>query len=63
MATGEAGNLLVGPGGVWTIEVKVRAVRVHLGGDHWRFEKFDRYGNRVEQGVLADRRGRSWGAR
>lgn len=58
---GEVDHLLVGPGGVWAIEVKVRAVRVHVAGDQWWFEKFDRYGNRVEQGVLADRRGRSWG--
>lgn len=58
---GEVDHLLVGPGGVWAIEVKVRAVRVHADGDRWWFEKFDRYGNRVEQGSLADRRGRSWG--
>ncbi len=58
---GEVDHLLVGPGGVWAIEVKVRAVRVHVAGDRWWFEKFDRYGNRVEQGVLEDRRGRSWG--
>jgi hypothetical protein len=58
---GEVDHLLVGPGGVWAIEVKARAARVHVDGDHWWFEKFDRYGNRVEQGVLADRRGRSWG--
>ena len=58
---GEVDHLLVGPGGVWAIEVKVRAVRVHVEGDRWSYEKFDRYGNRVEEGVLADRRGRSWG--
>ncbi|MEU4822332.1 nuclease-related domain-containing protein [Actinomadura citrea] len=58
---GEVDHLLVGPGGVWAVEVKGRGVRVHVTGDDWRFEKFDRYGNRVESGVLADRRGRSWG--
>lgn len=58
---GEVDHLLVGPGGVWAIEVKVRGVQIHVAGDQWRYEKFDRYGNRVEQGVLADRRGRSWG--
>ncbi|MDL4814263.1 nuclease-related domain-containing protein [Actinomadura opuntiae] len=58
---GEVDHLLVGPCGVWAIEVKGRGVRVHVTGDDWRFEKFDRYGNLVESGVLADRRGRSWG--
>ncbi|WP_179278669.1 nuclease-related domain-containing protein [Actinomadura mexicana] len=58
---GEVDHLLVGPGGVWAVEVKGRGVRVHVTGDDWRFEKFDRYGNRVESGVLADRGGRSWG--
>lgn len=58
---GEVDHLLVGPAGVWAVEVKGRGVRVHVTGDDWRFEKFDRYGNRVESGVLADRRGRSWG--
>ena len=39
---GEVAHLLVGPGGVWAFEVKVRAVRVHVDGDRWWFEKFDR---------------------
>jgi hypothetical protein len=58
---GEVDHLLVGPGGVWAIEVKRRAVRVHIDGDRWSFEKFDRYGNLVDRGILADRGGRSWG--
>lgn len=58
---GEVDHLLVGPGGVWAIEVKGRGIVVHVNGDDWRFDKFDRYGNLVEWGVLADRRGRSWG--
>ena len=58
---GEVDHLLIGPGGVWAVEVKLRRVRVHIDGDHWRFEKFDRYGNLVDQGTLADRGGRSWG--
>ncbi|WP_242904140.1 nuclease-related domain-containing protein [Actinomadura terrae] len=58
---GEVDHLLVGPFGVWAIEVKGRGVRVHVSGDEWWFEKFDRYGNLVETGALADRRGRSWG--
>lgn len=58
---GELDNLLLGPRGVWAIEVKGRGIRVNVNGDHWSFEKFDRYGNRVDQGVLTDRGGRSWG--
>jgi hypothetical protein len=58
---GELDHLLIGPRGVWAIEVKGRGIRVHVNGDHWSFEKFDRYGNRVDQGVLTDRGGRSWG--
>lgn len=58
---GEVDHLLVGPGGVWAIEVKRRRVRVHIDGDNWWFEKFDRYGNLVDQGTLSDRTGRSWG--
>jgi hypothetical protein len=58
---GEVDHLLVGPRGVWAIEVKRRAVRVHISGDHWSFEKFDRYGNLRDSGTLADRGGRSWG--
>lgn len=58
---GELDHLLIGPRGVWAIEVKGRGIRVHVNGDRWSFEKFDRYGNRVDRGVLTDRGGRSWG--
>lgn len=58
---GEVDHLLVGPSGIWAIEVKGRSVCIHVDGDQWRYEKFDRYGNLVGQGMLADRRGRSWG--
>lgn len=58
---GELDHLLLGPRGVWAIEVKGRGIRVNVNGDHWSFQKFDRYGNLVEHGTLADRGGRSWG--
>jgi hypothetical protein len=57
---GEADHLLVGPLGVWAIEVKRRAVRVHIVGDQWAYEKLDRWGNVVETGLATDRSGRSW---
>ncbi|MDQ3607445.1 MAG: NERD domain-containing protein, partial [Actinomycetota bacterium] len=58
---GEVDHLLIGHRGVWAIEVKARPVCVHVDGDRWSYEKFDRYGNRVDEGSLEDRRGRSWG--
>ncbi|WP_243788738.1 nuclease-related domain-containing protein [Saccharopolyspora gloriosae] len=58
---GEVDHLVVGPGGVWAIEVKNHPGRVHVDGDSWRSEVFDRYGNRVEKRTLTDRSGRSWG--
>ena len=56
---GEIDHIMLGPGGVFAIEVKHRNATVHVNGDDWRFCKYDRYGNLVEQGWIADRRGRS----
>lgn len=56
---GEIDHLLLGPGGMFAIEVKYHNATVYITGDEWRFEKFDRWGNRVEQGRIADRTGRS----
>jgi len=58
---GETDLLVVGPNGVWTIEVKYRGVTLHTDGEQWTFEKFDRYGNLVDSGHAADQTGRSWG--
>ena len=41
------------------IEVKNLNATVHIDGDRWRADKYDRYGNLVEQRVIADRLGRS----
>lgn len=56
---GEIDHILLGPTRAVAIEVKHRNATVHCDGDEWWFEKFDRYGNLVDQGALADRRGRS----
>ena len=32
---------------------------VHVDGDRWQADKYDNYGNLVEQRLIADRRGRS----
>jgi Nuclease-related domain len=56
---GEIDHLLLGPQALIAIEVKHRNARASCSGDEWWFEKFDRYGNQVGQGSLADRAGRS----
>lgn len=56
---GEIDHILLGPTRAVAIEVKHRNATVHCDGDEWWFEKFDRYGNLVGQGALADGRGRS----
>jgi hypothetical protein len=56
---GEIDHLLVGPSGVFAIEGKHRNATVHVNGDRWTYDKYDRYGNLVEQGEITDRGGRS----
>ena len=56
---GEIDHLLLGPPGLFAIEVKNLNATVHVDGDRWRADKYDNYGNLVEQRVIADRKGRS----
>lgn len=56
---GEIDQLVLGPNGLVAIEVKYRNATVHCDGDDWSFDKYDRFGNLVEQGTISDRRGRS----
>ena len=56
---GEIDHVLLGPRGLFAIEVKNLNATVHVDGDRWRADKYDRYGNLVEQRVIADRLGRS----
>ena len=56
---GEIDQLLLGPGGLFAIEVKNLNATVHVDGDRWQADKYDNYGNLVEQRVIADRKGRS----
>jgi hypothetical protein len=57
---GEIDHILLGPSGLVAVEVKHRNGRVHCDGDRWWYDKYDRYGNLVEQGQqISDRRGRS----
>ena len=56
---GEIDHLLLGPRGLFAMEVKHRNATVYVDGDEWRFDKYDRFGNLVEHGRIADRGGRS----
>jgi hypothetical protein len=56
---GEIDHLLLGPGGMFAIEVKYRNATVYVRGDDWKFAKFDSWGNKVDQGWIADATGRS----
>jgi hypothetical protein len=56
---GEIDHLLVGPRGLFAIEVKNINATVYIDGERWRADKYDNYGNLVEQRPIADRRGRS----
>jgi hypothetical protein len=56
---GEIDHLLVGPKGLFAIEVKNLNATVHVDGDRWQADKYDNYGNLVEQRPIADRKGRS----
>ncbi len=56
---GEIDQLLLGPRGLFAIEVKNLNATVDVDGDRWRADKYDNYGNLVEQRPIADRMGRS----
>jgi Nuclease-related domain len=57
---GEIDQILVGPSGVFAIEVKYINGTVYCDGDRWWRDKYDNYGNRVEQQIpIIDRGGRS----
>jgi len=56
---GEIDDLLLGPRGLFAIEVKNLNATVYVDGDRWRADKYDNYGNLVEQHPIADRKGRS----
>jgi hypothetical protein len=51
---GEIDHLLLGPSGLVAIEVKNINGTVHCDGDSWRVDKYDRYGNLVEQYSIGD---------
>jgi hypothetical protein len=56
---GEIDHLLLGPKGLFAIEVKNVNATVRVDGDIWQADKYDNYGNLVEQYRITDRKGRS----
>src|ERR1700677_3525512 len=56
---GEIDHLLLGPRGLVAIEGKHRNATVSCDGDRWWYVNYDKYGNAVDRGELADKRGRS----
>jgi hypothetical protein len=53
-ARGEIDYLLLGPGGLFAIEVKYVNGTFAITRERWRYVKFDRYGNAVGEGVVED---------
>jgi hypothetical protein len=51
---GEIDYLLLGPGGLFAIEVKYVNGTFSITKERWRYVKFDRYGNAVGEGVVED---------
>lgn len=58
---GETDGVLIGPRGVWVIEVKANNARLHVDGDDWWYERFDRRGRLVARKKALDGSGRTWG--
>jgi Nuclease-related domain len=57
---GEIDHLLIGPRGLFAIEVKHRNATIDCAGDRWWYSKYDKYGNLVgDRREMADRGGRS----
>ncbi|MGH3270459.1 MAG: nuclease-related domain-containing protein [Trebonia sp.] len=55
---GEIDYLLLGPGGLFAVEVKYVNGTFRITRDRWRYVKYDNYGNPVEEGAVQDRGGR-----
>jgi hypothetical protein len=57
---GEIDLVLLGPRGLFAIEVKNQNGRIDCHGDQWWSTRYDKYGNQVEaRREMSDRRGRS----
>ncbi len=55
---GEIDYLLLGPGGLFAIEVKYVNGTFAITRERWRYVRYDNYGNQVGEGLLQDARRR-----
>jgi hypothetical protein len=55
---GEIDYLLLGPGGLFAVEVKYVNGTFDITRERWRYVRYDNYGNRVADGLVADVRRR-----
>jgi hypothetical protein len=55
---GEIDGLLLGPGGLFAVEVKNRNGTFTITRDRWAYVKYDNYGNVVDRGEVTDDGGR-----
>ncbi len=55
---GEIDYLLLGPGGLFAIEVKYVNGTFAITRERWRYVRYDNYGNQVGEGILQDARRR-----
>ena len=58
---GEVDHLLIGPAGIWAVEVKASNIRLQVDNDEWWQEKVDRRGRVMQRREASDRTGRTWG--
>lgn len=56
---GEIDLVLIGPRGVFALEIKNNNATIVCHGDSWLYEKYDKYGNLVKEGTVSDKKGRS----
>ncbi len=56
---GEIDGVLLGPGGLFAIEVKYKNAKIHVDGDNWRSDRYDNYGNFKGSEPFIDGGGRS----
>jgi hypothetical protein len=60
--SGEADAVLVGPNGVWVVEVKTQRVRLSVEGDDWTYVRLGRHGRpEGPPRPAVDGGGRTWG--
>lgn len=57
---GETDSLIVGPGGVWAVEVKNWNARVSAIDGEWMYERVDVDGHVTDAGLAVDGSGRTW---